>query len=427
MRRTLALAALLALGMSGTALAAAPPIYEHPDAAVPLADISLWLPAGAVRDPANGGGLAALTAETLLHALVTPRGAAPESLANAIADRGGFVTETVSTRGVRFALIGAPEALPQFAALFAAALAVPPTDAAVADARTALDARIAEETDVPVLAGLDALRGAYYADGAARPVLGSAASLAMLGAADVQRFRAAWYISSGAFVSTLGPVGSSTQAAAKALVAALPVPAADALVAAIPQQHTHPFGSEPRRIVIRRDISSPYVVVGFAAPAMNDPDFAAALVVRSLLTGAFTSRESSPFPALGHASGAIYAFDAAPGHFVLWIDGARIEPAAGLAAMSTLLEGAAKSPLSAAALTQAKNAAGGDWLLDASSLDDRSERIVAAVDLGMPADAPDAVPAAISGVTAADVQRVAKRWFAKFDIALITPREGPGN
>ena len=427
MKRTLALAALLALNLSGTAFAAAPPVYEHADAAIPLAEISLWVPAGVDRESSDAGGLAALTAQTILHTMVTVPGGSPQVLGDAVADGGAAVTVTVTTRGARYALTGPPESLPPLAGLLAAAIAADPTAAAVTDARTALDAEIAEETQVPILAGLDALRGAYYVDGSARPQFGTAASLAQLGVADVRRFRDAWYTSAGAFAATVGPVGPATQNAARQLVTALAAPHAAGAPSAQPEQKTRAFGNDPRRIVIRRDVASPYVVVGFAAPAMGDADFAAALVVRSLLTDTFTSRENSPFPALGHASGAIYAFDVAPAQFALWIDGARIEPAAGLAAMSTLLESAAKSPLSAAALGRAKSSARGEWLLDAASLDDRSEQMVSALDLGLPADAPDVVPAAIAAVTAADVQRVAKRWFSKFDIALITPREGTGN
>jgi predicted Zn-dependent peptidase len=44
--------------------------------------------------------------------------------------------------------------------------------------------------------------------------------------------------------------------------------------------------------------------------------------------------------------------------------------------------------------------------------------------LGLDPSAADTIPAAIDNVTAADVQRVAKRWFSQFDVAIVLPRTG---
>jgi len=48
------------------------------------------------------------------------------------------------------------------------------------------------------------------------------------------------------------------------------------------------------------------------------------------------------------------------------------------------------------------------------------------VALGLEPGALDAVAPAVAAVSAADVQRVAKRWFARYDVALILPRGGGG-
>ena len=72
-----------------------------------------------------------------------------------------------------------------------------------------------------------------------------------------------------------------------------------------------------------------------------------------------------------------------------------------------------------------KSARGG-WLLENLSLDERAWSIGNAVAHGLAADASDSVAPAIARVTAADLQRVAKRYFQRFDVALVLPRQGPG-
>ena len=56
------------------------------------------------------------------------------------------------------------------------------------------------------------------------------------------------------------------------------------------------------------------------------------------------------------------------------------------------------------------------------TLDERAFAIGNAVTHGLDADVADDVRARIARVTGADVQRVAKKYFQKFDVALIVPR-----
>jgi len=91
-----------------------------------------------------------------------------------------------------------------------------------------------------------------------------------------------------------------------------------------------------------------------------------------------------------------------------------------------VVKGTATKPLSDAVLTRYKETARGEWALETLSLDERAGAIGSAVTLGLDPDAGDAVPAAISAVTLADLQRVAKKYFQKFDVALVIPREASG-
>ncbi|MDB5070799.1 MAG: hypothetical protein JWM87_1910, partial [Candidatus Eremiobacteraeota bacterium] len=117
-----------------------------------------------------------------------------------------------------------------------------------------------------------------------------------------------------------------------------------------------------------------------------------------------------------------YGYDATPAQLVLWINGARVDPEVGLGALSGVVKAVSTKPLAPAVLSRYKETARGEWTLETLSLDERAFAIGNAVTHGLDADASDDVTAAIARVTAADVQRVAKKYFQKFDVALVIPR-----
>jgi predicted Zn-dependent peptidase len=122
------------------------------------------------------------------------------------------------------------------------------------------------------------------------------------------------------------------------------------------------------------------------------------------------------------AAGTLYGYDTAPAQLVLWINGSRLDPELGLAGVDTLLKRAAAKPLAAPVLSRYKETARGAWTLETVSLDQRAFAVGNAVAHGLDADVNDSVGAAIARVTGADVQRVAKKYFQRFDVALVMPR-----
>jgi predicted Zn-dependent peptidase len=423
----IALAALLA---SSVAPASAGPTaivdlggshaYVRADAVSPLAAVDLYLRAGLERQTATQNGLAALVAESVLQTPVTP--GAPTATTDAIDACGAAVSYAIAPQSIRFSLRGTPEAIAAAAPLLARALAAPSfTPATLSAARAALGDRIADEESDARVVGLQMLRGSYYLDGAGFPTFGNAGSLSALGTSDAKSFYAAWYLRGDAFLTVVGQTGPATEAASRALIGALPAGTVPS-----PAIATRPFGAEPKRIITYRKIGAPYVVVGFAAPAIGDPDFAAAWVMRSLLAGVFEQNEATTTPLFLRSFGSLYGYDTAPAQFVLWINGGRVDPSVGLGAVIALVKGTATKPLPDAVVSHYKETARGEWSLEALSLDDRAAALGNAVARGLDADAADAVPAAIAGVTAADLERVAKKYFQKFDVALVMPRGSDG-
>jgi zinc protease len=432
---------LLAAAVLGTALLGGPPAapasasapnttavdfggtrgYVRADQGSPLAAVELFVRAGLDRQVSGQSGLAALVAEAILHTPVAgAAGGAGQTvaLADAVDARGASISYVVAAQHVRFYLEGTPDGIAAAAPLVARALAAPAFDpAAFAAARAALVERIGAEDGDPRLVGLQLLRSSYYRGGAGLPALGDASSLAALGPADAQAFFARWYRRGDAVVATVGRTGDVTDAAGRVLAAALAAGTAPAETLA-----TRPFGAQPRRLVTHRDVASPYVVVGFAAPALGDRDFPAALVLRALLASMFERPGATTQPPVFRAAGTIYGYDTAPAQLVLWINGSRLDPETGLTGVDALVKRAAAKPLTAALLTRFKETARGAWALESVSLDERAFAIGNAVTHGLDADVANDVGAAIARVTGADVQRVAKKYFQKFDVALVVPR-----
>lgn len=423
--RSLAAAALIALLTGSTAAVAGTRTaivdlggaraYVHADPAAPLAGVELFLRAGPDRQTGSQTGLAALVADAVLR---TPVDGVP--LAEAVDALGASITYAVSPQNVRFYLDGTPEALAAAAPLAARALGAPSfAPATLAAARASLAERSADDDVDPRLVGRAMLRSSYYRNGAGQPELGNAGALAAFTAADAKAFYDAWYRRGDAVVAAVGRTGAATDAAARALVTALPAGTAPPSALA-----TRAFGAEPKRIVTHRDIGAPYVVLGFAAPPLGDKDFPAALVLRALLGGIFDRASATTLPPVFRPVGTIYGYDAAPAQLVLWINGARVDPDAGLTAVTAVAKAAAAKPIGASVLARYKDSARGAWTLETISLDERAFAIGNAVTHGLDADASDDVAAAIDRVTAADVQRVAKKYFQKFDVALVIPRSG---
>jgi predicted Zn-dependent peptidase len=404
--------------------------YVRADQALALAGVELVVRAGLDRESTAQNGLAALVAEAVLQTRVAPAATVPGApvpagiagaaapLVDAVKDCGGSVSYAVGAQSVRFYLEGTPESLTAAAPLVARALAAPSFDAAtLTAARAALADRIADDEADPRLVARAMLRSSYYRGGAGLPALGSASALAELTPADAQAFYGKWYRRGDAVVAAVGRTGDATDAASRALAAALPAGTAPAAALA-----ARPFGAEPKRIVTHRDVGAPYVGLGFAAPALGERDFAAALVLRALLGSVFDRTTATTQSSLFRSAGTIYDYDAAPAHLVLWINGARVDPEVGLGAISGVAKAVVAKPVAANVLSRYKETARGRWALEALSLDERADAIGTAVTRGLDADASDDVLAAIGRVTAADVQRVAKKYFLKFDVALIIPR-----
>jgi predicted Zn-dependent peptidase len=415
MMSVLAAALSVALAAPATVDLGAAKLYTQADAGAQLVGMQLVVPAGTARQTPQQSGLAALTAETLLLEKIDGL-----SLTDRVANAGGSIDFAVEPSVVRFEVEATPAALPAIAADVARVIRMPAASVeTVSAARAVLSSRIDDEEKNPVLVGLDMLRGSYYQGGAGTPALGTRASLAMLGPADVGAFLAAHYRRGAAFATATGVVDDATSAAVRTVIAALPDGAEPA-----PALDVRPLGPISKRLITRRDLVVPFVLVGYAAPSMSDRDFAAMLVLRALLGDIATRDSAATLSPFERGINVIYTYDVKPSTFVVAINGSQLDPGAGLTIVQAILKNAQSKPLAPDVLKRYRDAAYGQWALEAVTLTDRAWQIGAAVSEGADPDAGRSIAQAIAHVTGADVQRAAKNYLQRSTIALVLPRTG---
>ncbi|HEV8020660.1 MAG TPA: insulinase family protein [Candidatus Lustribacter sp.] len=416
MMRQLLLAATLAL-----TLAAAPravdlgnaKMYAQSDDGAQLTGVEIIVSAGTARQTVAQNGLAALTAQTLLFTKVNGT-----RLSDRIAAAGGSVDYAVAPGTVRFSLEVLPSALGSVSADFARVLAAPDTSADnVAAAREAVGVRIDAEERNPVTVGVEMLHSAYYSGTAGAPEYGTRASLAQLGPSDVSAFLAAHYLRGNTFATATGLVDDTASAAVNTVIGALPDGSETP-----PAVTAQAFPAEPRHLVTSRDIGVPFAFVGFAAPAMSDRQFAAMLVMRSLLNDVAARQSTTTLATYQRGINIVYAYDVKPATFTVAINGSQLDPTAGLTVLQAILKTALTKPLAPDVLKRFQETARGEWALEAVTLTDRAWLIGAAVNEGGDPGLAQSVDAAIGRVTSADVQALAKAYLQRYTVALVLPR-----
>jgi predicted Zn-dependent peptidase len=165
------------------------------------------------------------------------------------------------------------------------------------------------------------------------------------------------------------------------------------------------------------------MVLGFAAPEPGSNDFGAMLVIESMLaTGLERSGTTSASPD-DRAIGALYLDDTKPASFVVFINGAGIDPSVGLREVLIVTHALAARPLSADSLKKLKRRAQGMFLSDSATLVDQSYALGKFVSQGLGNDYFNTAVDAIDAATEHDVQRVAQRYMQKYTAALVLPRE----
>jgi zinc protease len=247
---------------------------------IPAVSLAIGVNAGAIADPVEAPGTAALTARVLDRGTETLDA---DAIADRIESRGASLSASAGRQQV---IVSATALVDDFAAVLPVAAGVVRVPAFpwpdVTTRRGELLTEIREAEDDPGAMAVDALLGELYPDPhpLGRPLRGRAAAVATLTREDLQAFHRRWFAPSE---TTVVAVGDIDPAAALDAIAA--VFEDWRVVAAAPSQPAPPPPVTGRRIVRRPmpDKSQADVAYGFVGLARRDPDYYAALVMNNAL------------------------------------------------------------------------------------------------------------------------------------------------
>ena len=387
----------------------------------PVTGMQLFVPAGLDRQPRDRSGLAAVVAQALVR---TPVHGVP--LADAIAQAGGSVTYAVDGQETHFYLEATPSHFAEVASLFASALAQPAFDrASISSAAAHAADRAAQNNGDGLTVGVAMFRSVYLARTNARlSTWGNAATLAQITPLDAADFFRANYVARGAIIVGVGNPSPGLREGEQAITRELP----DRRPSPVVVSRQLPVKARSRELITHRDVPAPWVVLGYDAPSPGAPDFAAALVLESLIGQAVGRGLAPPLvatPSEGERPvGSIYLFDTVPSAVVIYANGAGGDPTLAVRTVATVVQTLTASPLSEADLSLAKAQATGDFLMQQAALSDRSWLAGNFAREGVGDDYSSKVLTAIAAVSPVRLRAAAKRYFSHYVTSIVLPREG---
>lgn len=416
-------AALVAtmLSFAANAPARAVTVVQAPDTTVQLIGTEVLLQAGLDRQTPQQSGLAALVAECILQTPVTSNGSTMPFV-QAVRGGGGDVSYAVEPRDVRFYLEGMTRTYPALLSLFRTTLAKPDFSAAtLRAARSALNAKIAENGRLPLNVGINMLNRSFYQDSdAGMPPFGMPATVAGFTTQDVRSFFTAHYRQGDAVISVAGDVAMLPGNSFAQLLDELPQGTSRPVAL-----HQPPLPSTSHELIARRDVPVPWLVAQYPAPDVRSKDFGAMLVLTAFVER--TLADVSSMPSISTRSsaesgvGALYNFDTRPANVVIYVDGGLGDPTRTFATALTVVNVLGHAKLGGD-LSDMKAAAEGRFLEDAATLEDRAWLAGTFAAAHLPPDYVAQTLKAIDSTTAADLQRVASHYLGSPTIALVLPR-----
>ncbi len=395
-------------------------IVTQSDNTAALSGVALFVPAGLDRQGLAQNGLAALTAESILRTPV----AGTVTLEDAIQARGGSISFDVDAHDVRFYIEGTSASEPALLSLFESALGHPQfTPAILSASRERLGRRIAANQQIALRVGMEMLDRQFFGEpNVGMPELGTPISLAQFVASDAQQFYARAYRRHGVVISAAGDLSVLSAGTLGALAAALPAGTSPPVVIKIPALH-----GTSRQLITHRDISAPWLIAQYRAPAVDSRDFGAMLVLGALIDR--TLADVADVPKLVSRSltesaiGTIYNFDARPANIVVYVDGGIGDPSRTFGTTLAVIKVISSTKLQGS-IEPFKAAAAGEFIDDTTSLADRAWLAGVFAQQGGSSDYLNATLAEIAAVTPDDLRRVARLYLGNPTFAVVLPREG---
>ena len=382
-------------------------VAERP--AIPIVVVRVSVPAGSVRDPADGPGLANLTAESITRG--TARRSGPE-LDRAIEFVGGSLEAGAGRDGATVTLSVLKKDLPLGLDLLAEVLLHPtfPADEItreVADIQAGL--RRSEQS--PETVAGRALGPLIFPDHPyGRPSNGTVDSVGKLTREQVVAFYRLHYRPDGANIVAVGDItteeirGALMQRLAGWAGPAAPLPAIAKPAPVVPVEAR----------MITRDLSQTTVLLGRPSIRQDDPDYFPLAVATYVLGGGSTSRLYTRVREERGLAYAVYSTVQAGRYGASYLVSLQTRSDGVAQAVQLARDEMARmgrEPVGAAELDLAKSYLVGSFPLRLDTSGKLARFLGAVEENGLGLDYPDRYKERIARVTAADVQRVAARYM----------------
>jgi zinc protease len=390
-------------------------LADQPSGDLPLVGAQIFLPAGLAQQPSGKAGVAAIAAQVVLQTPV--EGSA--TLADVVRQVGGSITYTLDPLDTRFYLECRVGDFPRLVHDLRSALGHPDLSRVAAVRETTLT-QATNAAQNPLEATYLMVRQVNYSGtGFAFPDEGDPLTVARIVPSDVAAFAASYQHANGTIVAVVGLVTpAALDAVRRDFGTFTPEPVAPPpSPAAIARLH---------QVVAHRQVPAPWVAIAYQAPDQYSADFAAMLVIEALLGSggdihAFTFTSDTPLP--DDYVGAYYQYEAQPGSMIVFMGGESANLDQSVRDLETGIARLRGENLSPQLIEEGKKLALGAYYLSANTLRDQAWL------LGRSAASPQGVafenlvPQRILAVSAADIQRVARRYLTRETIAIVLPRQ----
>lgn len=412
------------------------------DRTSPRVAVSIMFRLGATEETTGSAGWRRLLADSMLRAVLMPAapGAATKTetwdaarLLREAEALGGRIGISVGDDNIEFWAAGDSASLERLLGLLLDVVYHPRLgDEDIEAARKRLLARLEDENNDVIVRAVGSLRGQLYRTAQndlsayGLPGNGSVESLGTLSPQKIRDLYGVYLQSASPIVAATGDVDEATLSR---LLASLPTPTGNT-AAAPPPYFAAPSGSQPPLVVRQMRTSGAWVFAAYILPDLDAADLPALRVLTAALgeappsrlshrllgkrqapIGAATASQAAVQFTSRRYAGELIAFALTGTQNVDQVKNALIDE----------VHKITDTPLPAWELTRAKNYVRGLWSVERENLHERAAQTALALVNGAPPDAD--WPARVQAVTAADVQRVARRYLRNYAVALIMPEE----
>jgi len=405
----------------------------------PLVAVDVFVRVGVAQETADTAGMGSFAARTLLASTTS---STPETMSSSIDALGGNVTASWHTDWTQVAALTVPDRLSDTMYLLADVLQNADFDPnAVEQARTQMlteiDARDADQFST----AYGNLQKALFAGTAyARPDGGTPATIQRLTRDDLARYYRRYYIPQNIVIVVVGNV--SPEAATAQIQASLGDFVRVGTITAPAGTPLPPLAQpQPPTRVYQTDLTQQLVLAGVRAVPASDPDYPALLVANALLGSMKSGRLFTQLrekEGLAYDLGSLYTPRLTTGDLTAYVYSAptrtdpvtkKTVPTVGPVKLSLFAQFAAlaDAPPTPAALVRAQHFLIGTDALKHERLEDRATLLGVAELTGPEGYTLDTELAKyINAVTGADVQRVARKYFAYPVLSTVEPQLAAG-